>query len=394
MDRHTTVRAFSASDVLSSLSKTMSQKGNTIVHGMPVFKSGTFKDSMGDKATWTPWHLDQMVSNFDMLRAGGVFPNVPVRDGHRGLFSNGGQVIGYVVQLTHDQANGVLLADYEITEPDAMAKLERGTFRARSAEIGMYEDNNESLYFPVFTGFAFVDVPAVEGLYSRAATTNKGEHDFVLATEKAEEIDVAPEQQQQQPKPQAFTIKGVSTTDPGQVQTHITELEAAIAASGKDHANHAAATAKAGFKFRVNGQETDDFTAVQTALSAFETARAEGDQLARKAFVTALATSNKITQPQVEAMTEAVLEMSDQAYGKFQAAYSAAPALQVLAPQGAGSGNGGTPSTTDTPEEQQYEIDCETVKMHERRGVPQDEIGKLASFTRKAAFEAAHKPKE
>ena len=148
--------------------------GKTIL-SVPVFRAGTFKDSMGDQHTWTIEHLSQMVFNFNMLRERGTLPNVPVRDQHKSFFGSGGSVVGFVeglrVEGQDEKGNALLVADLEITEPDAFGKIERGTWRSRSSEIGFYEDNDEAMYWPVFMGLAWVDLPAVEGLFESHQTS-------------------------------------------------------------------------------------------------------------------------------------------------------------------------------------------------------------------------------
>lgn len=138
--------------------------GTSRVTRMPVFKAGTFRDSWGDQQTWTQDHLRQMVDNFSLLKARDIFPNVPVRSDHSFSID---KVIGYVDGLSLSEDGNFLLADYTVTEPTAAEKIARGTYRSRSLEVGMFETNSGEMYYPVVFGFAFVDIPAVEGLHSK-----------------------------------------------------------------------------------------------------------------------------------------------------------------------------------------------------------------------------------
>ena len=75
-----------------------------VLYGVPVFRSGTFRDSMGDENTWTDTHIAEMVSHFQQLSATGAFDRVPVRCDHYSIFSGGlSNVIGY-----HDKPVGFL----------------------------------------------------------------------------------------------------------------------------------------------------------------------------------------------------------------------------------------------------------------------------------------------
>jgi hypothetical protein len=367
-----TMLAFSSSKIIDGLERFEGGNGAVGFKGMPVFRTGTFKDSRGIQATWEPEHLDQIVSNFNILKNRGIFPNVPVRDGHKGLFSNDGKVLGYVTSLTHDNASGRLLADFELTEPEAVSKLENTTFRARSAEIGAYETNDEALFWPTFMGFAFVDIGAVEGLYSK----QEPQDGFVVLTDSKEHQDMPePAQPGKEAVASVFKIGGKDLSDPAAVQAAIAGLEAQVSAAPK--------------AFKINGVETVDFSAVQTHISALEGAAKEAGEKARKDFVAKLATDKKITQPQVEGLTKVALGLTDEAYADFAAAYEAAPTQQVL---GVHAGDG-TTDETDAGGSEPTEIDIleEQVAMHSRRGLGADEIAKLPSAIRLAALKAAQK---
>ena len=56
------------------------------VEGMPVFRSGTFRDSMGFQNTWESMHMREMVLHYNHLKDSGIFADVPVRAGHPAFF--------------------------------------------------------------------------------------------------------------------------------------------------------------------------------------------------------------------------------------------------------------------------------------------------------------------
>lgn len=368
-----TVLAFSHSNAMEGLSSFTNPAGNTVVQGMPVFKSGTFKDSMGNQNTWETQHLEQMVFNFGMLRDRGVFPNVPVRDGHRSPFGGGGQVIGYVTNLSHDATTGRLLADYEITEPDAAAKIARGTLRGRSAEIGMYETNDEASYWPVFQGFAFVDIPAVEGLYSKA-----DDNEFVIMTEQKEH-SVTEEQ------PQGAPAEGTPPVgQPGENHPASPNPAPVVPATEPIAGTHSAPASVA--TFSINGTPTTDFAAVQAHITALETAQSEQRDTGRRAYVSALANDRKITQPQVEALTTVALSMDDTQFAAFRAAYDAAP-TQSLLDVHAGPTDSAHAATTQAEHSEMSTLE-ETLAMHRRSGIPEAQIEKMPSFIRLQALKS------
>src|ERR1035437_5369846 len=180
---------------------------NGMVRGMKVFRTGSLKDSLGRQHTWTPEELDAIVTHFDQLRTSGAFPYVPVRVDHS---ASADSVVGYFANLARD--GDFIVADVEFTEPEALAKWERGTYRGRSLEISAYETNDEQRCWPVALGLAFVDLPAVEGLYRRSDPTP---------------IIKEPTVPDEKTTPQVatFRINSVPTTDVATIQSYIDELE-------------------------------------------------------------------------------------------------------------------------------------------------------------------------
>lgn len=133
--------------------------GSALLKNLAVFKVGTFTDASGKKATWTGDHLTAMVANFNALKTS-AFKNVPWRTNHPTGRRDVNEVVGYYADARTDGTT--LYADVELTEPDAVDKWERGTYRERSIELGAYKDpTTDKVFWPVLTGTAFVDRGAV-----------------------------------------------------------------------------------------------------------------------------------------------------------------------------------------------------------------------------------------
>jgi hypothetical protein len=147
---------------------TETSRGTYIIHGKKVFRAGTFKDSRGVQRTWTTDQLDQMVANFHALRTTGALVGVPLRVDHS--FS-ARDLVGWISDLY--LIGEYVHADLHFTEPDAYRKWQTGTYEPVSAEVAPYETNNGDIFTPTLIGVAFVDIPAVEGLYRASGVAPK-----------------------------------------------------------------------------------------------------------------------------------------------------------------------------------------------------------------------------
>ena len=145
--------------VFSSNSKINASKEGTLVKDIEIFKAGTFKGIEFKTSA-----LDKMVANFHYLKAFNIFPNVPMRADHPGFWSAGevAKIGGYIEDAK--RIGQKLVVDVRFTNKDMLSKVQDGSYISRSAEIGTYQDNNQVTYDPVLYGFAWVDIPAVEGL--------------------------------------------------------------------------------------------------------------------------------------------------------------------------------------------------------------------------------------
>ena len=344
-----------------------------------VFRTGKFTDSLGRENEWTEEHLDQMVEHFELLKQMGSLPNVPVRIDHTKSMRD---VVGWFRRIYRDLTEpNFLFADIEFTEPDAYQKWERKTLRNRSIEIGEYETNTGERYAPVVLGLAFVDLPAVEGLFGRQAgspssdgnpasddqSSNPGDPDSASNHTKGNPMP-------NENEPQVFRINGEDTSDHSAVQAYIATLESQLAAASSTQS------------FRLNGQETDDAEAVQSHINSLETFRMDAIEDGRKSFVSDLAKEGKITNPQIESFNKLVTTMSHEQFDDFKAGFESAPAQNLFGTHDLG--DGGAPDPVEDRKAQEIADLEEIVANHRRRGVSDEDLKGMKSFQRLESLKA------
>lgn len=342
--------------------------GNLVVQGQPVFRSGTFRDSMGMQHTWEGLHMDQMAAHYTMLRDRGLFAEVPVRDGHPGFLIHGtpgtGQVVGWHTGLetreleTHTGSKETfLLADYEFTDPEAAAKYENGTFRNRSSEIGEYTTNDEATFWPTYMGFAWVDIPAVEGLnaasFSAFASADRPGR-LIVPVDK--EFSVNPTDNKQ-------TVPGQGVTPPPVVPP----VPSPIA-------------------FSISGQTVHDPVAVQNHINGLELFQREQLEKARVDFVNSLAKDGKILATAIDSTTAFAKSLTPEQFASYVETMGQAPASSVLANHG-----GSTQSTPATPGAEAQATQVATlrgvVSMHQASGMTTEQVKELASYKQLVALD-------
>lgn len=326
------------------------------VEGAAVFRSGTFRDMYGDQTTWESMHITQMVANFNMLRNGNVFPDVPVRDGHQGMFLGGlpgnGKLVGYHTQLTSAKLKGphdgeeydYLLADYEILDPQAAYNVESGLWRNKSAEIIRYRSNNEAEYWPVYGGVAFVDIPAVEGLKfsSNNGSAGTARTQFFVYMDK--ELSVSQPTQ---------TSGGNGTGLPFQVGLPTQHV------------------------FSVNGAQVQDYAAVQNHINVLEQFRTEVTDNNRASFVNSLAVANRIPVTEVDKTLAFARTLTTEQFSAWQETYSVGqqgaptvtPALGPIA-----NGVTGTPTAATGQVDSKFSTALGVVAGMKSAGIPKAQI--------------------
>lgn len=361
--------------------------GNVVVNDFKIFRSGSFKDSWGELTTWDASHMTQMVTNFDTLKANGILPNVPVREGHRSIFGGGGAVKGYFQSLS--TVNGqdpqgedcvFLLCNFEFTEPDGAEKFARGTYRARSAEVGMYESNAGASYYPVMMGFAFVDIPAVEGLDDKVYQAPQGFPGFYENESTHKQFTVIV------PKEYSMTAGGGSTQEGQQTQTGQGGGAPTPPAQGgapEGQQQHAAPAPQA-HQFSINGQPTTDYAAVQRHIDTLQGTVDEHKKTARSDFVTSLASGPhpRILATELDNTLAFAQRLSDEDYDAWKATFSAA--AQPLGLLGNHGNGNSTPDTNNSgtvdPKADRIAVLRGIVKNHERSGLKPAQVQATDSY--------------
>lgn len=345
--------------------------GNLVVQGQPVFRSGQFRDSSGTQHTWEALHMDQMVAHFNILRGRGLFENVPVRDGHPGFLIHGtpgtGQVVGWHTGLTAqvlDTHNGgqetFLMADYEFTDPEAIAKYNNGTYRNRSSEVGEYTTNDESTFWPTYMGFAWVDLAAVEGLNSTKHAAFNSAYSTSVQSGKL----IIPVEKEFSPMPPENNIPGQAGTPAGQQQVPVPSF-----------------TPPPPVAFSVNGQSTVDVGAVQSHITSLELFQRETLESRRSDFVTALATSGKILATSIDGNIAFAKSLTPAQFESWKKTMDDAPASTVFAQHAAGTGTQGTPPNPgDEAQAARIMTLVGVVSMHKASGLPLDVIREKDSY--------------
>jgi hypothetical protein len=358
-----------------------------VVEDLPVFRSGTFRDSMGFQHTWEPLHIDQMKANYDLMKNRGYLVDVPVRKGHPGFLSNTtDELIGAHQSVrTETRSNPVdnaeqnyLLATFEVSDPDAIQKISRGTWRNVSAEVGSFVTNNETEFWPAYQGVAYVDISAVEGLKSFSNHNGVGKQFSLMLDPDKEDAVTAPILPNPNPAPP--TAQPPTVTPPVPTPT--------------DLAYHA----RAGFTFSIGGQQTQDFAKVQAHITTLEAAASEAKTVNRKAFIKGLAegATPKILASQIPAIEGYALNLDDASWTSFVTAHEAMPAIPSVS-QHSGATVGGQPlnPTGTTPvATQAAPSDIETaagiVEHHRISGMDHSKIKESASYKRLLAAKPDH----
>lgn len=355
-----------------------------ILEDVPVFRTGTFRDSMGFQHTWETIHIDQMVSHFDLLRTRSIFKDVPVRKGHGALFGDPidnliGWHSGLRSELRTNQVDGqeylFLLGNYEILDPDAMTKISSGLWRNVSAEVGSYLTNSETEFWPVYQGVAYVDIPAVEGLSQFSKNPNVGKTFSIFLPDGIEKE--AP--------------VGTENNGTQQGTTSAPQMDPAM-------------FARANFTFTIGGRQTNDFSAVQAhitnvegQLSTMQAAADEAKKANRSSFIKGLAEgpTPKILAGQIEQIEGYALKLDDEGWGEFEKSWGVAPALPHTAMHGAqatgqppASVPQGTPAGQAGSEE--IEVAAGIVRQHRLGNMPKDKLERTASFQKLKQLDPNH----
>jgi hypothetical protein len=379
--------------------------GTGSVDGLKVFKVGTFKDSMGVQRTWEAEHLLSMISHFDILKERNLLTRVPLRDGHPSLFGSGGTVIGEVTKLYKE--GDFLQADLKFTEPDALAKYERGTFGPRSLEIGMYETNNGTEFWPTVMGLAFVDISAVEGLMNHQANTSDSRVHYFQTLIDKETIPVPQTEQDKAAADKAAADKAAAdkaAADKAAADKAAADKAAADAAGQPPPGSTVDHSASGVVSFKINGQVVTDPALIQRHIENLETVIVEGGQTAREEFVKKLAGANIIKAPDVDDYVAYAKSLNDEQFAAWKKLQEKAAPDSLFANHGAQGdepqhpgdkptfdvNNPLYPSRVSTFANKQDEIDVckQRLVMHKRAGMTEEQMKNTESYKRLAELQA------
>lgn len=359
------------------------------VEDIAVFRSGTFADSMGYTSTWGDFQIAGMVSAFELLKTTGVIPHgVPVRRGHDAIFGNRmDTLIGYHDSIRTEKFKSkidgeeytYLMASFHIWDQEAADHVDAGHWPYRSAEVGIYETNNGMTIDPMYFGFAYVDLPAVEGLdffsrqYSKQANSSTT---FYFDKEIPVTAPTPPTPPTPAPvKPQEYTIFGKGETDPARIQTLIGQLEA------RPEGPHG---------FMVGGVEIKDPKEVQSHITAFETAQAEQAKAFRNEFIDKLASDKRILNTEVKDLKAFAADLSNEQFGKWAKAQGSAPTAPIFAAhQAPANDDENGPRSPEQLEKDNYETNKKVVTYMRNGGSSEKQISESTPGKLVAAYEAA-----
>ena len=337
--------------------------GRGLVTGKSVFRTGSFRDSRGREVEVSSEDLHAMVENFYALKRSSL-PHVPVRRDHTKSISN---VMGYYTDLATD--GNFLYADFEITEPEDVKKYERGTYRSVSIEIGKYRTNSGDEYEPTVMGLAFVDLPAVEGLFT---LHQEGDNDMMTEEELDTRIQHAVAMGYAQGLEDAAPTEGdvEFALACGYAQADL-DVRSEFAANDDD---------RPPFTFTLmSGESTTDYAAVQAELSAAAAAAEEQRSAFRGAFVDQLVTDGKIPAPMAPSLKALASTLNEEQYGTFAASYEQAPTLALFENHGdSGGGSVGGPAKDEVAK--RIEVLEAQIKQHQFAGVPDEQIKSFGSW--------------
>lgn len=378
------------------------------VSGIAVFRSGTFRDSLGIQTTWEDTHIDQMVFNYDHLVNTKILEKVPVRKGHGSFFGDPMETLigwhsGLSVKTHQSPTDGVtynyLLADYEIFDQEAAEHVFEGHWPNRSAEVGHYSTNSEAEHWPVYQGFAFVDIPAVEGLnaFSKAVDTSKSNVSIFMEGTTVGTPPVAGETAEQKAQREAAEAAAASAAGTGseggegegtegapagtpEVVTPPAEQPAApVAPVTSDPAAHGAQTGKQ--VFQIGDKTTTDPAEVQAYLNAQHTAHIEATKANRAEFVNAQAAASKIAATQIESLTAFAQGLSPEQFTAWSSSYEHAPTLTLFQKHGADQGdNNNAPQSVEQKSQDELNAAKAVVSMHRGRNTPEATVKKTESY--------------
>jgi len=367
----------------SELDLMVAQSTDLVQRDVKIFRVGTFTDMFGRERTWTHDDLDKAVENFYYLRDLNIVPNVPVREDHTISIKD---VVGYFLSVR--RVGDFLFGDWEWASWDAKYKWDEKKYRNRSIEIGQYVTNDGAKYDPVVLGLAFVDFPAVEGLYRIADhgddmttsndQTNQADADAAAAAQAAADqaaADQAAADQAAADQAAADQVAAQAAADQAAAQA------AADAAAAADQTREPVGAHRANMQphvFRINGSEdVSDYARVQEHILSLETFRIETIESGRTSFLDKLVADKVITGPQADKFRIVVKTMDDAQFEAFREGFDGMAPANLFARHNVDGGSGGS---GDDARADRISILEGIVANHRARGASQDDIQKMSSY--------------
>lgn len=397
-------------------------KSVLVVENMPVFRSGTFRDSMGFQHTWDPIHISQMVSHWNLLRDRKILESVPVRKGHGSFLGDpmDGLVGWHTRVASETRTNPVdnkeyeyLITDFEVLDDDAQVKVEKGLWRNLSSEIMSYVTNDETEFWPVYGGVAYVDFSAVEGL--REFSKNSKSFSLMFENEKeapavsgdqnnngpaqtgtgegqgtptAPQTPPQPTTQPEQTPQQQTPETTAGTTQPEQTTGTTTE-SGTDEGDNTDHSRNGTQ-----FCFMLNKTPSTPiplkglsagalaaFQLAQTHIDKLETYRKGQIEGHRKEFVSGLASSGKILASDIDRMQKFALGLTDEQFADWSAVYTSAPSSSLFEKHGATPGDQNAPQQSDADKgKERMGVIEEIVADHKRSGFSKEKLESTSSW--------------
>ncbi|WLR49585.1 hypothetical protein LC065_20285 (plasmid) [Halobacillus litoralis] len=150
-----------------------------LIEGIEAFKAGNWKGT-----DYSVERLSEMVNNFQKFSEEGSL-EPPFKVDHS---ESARDQVGWIknVYLEGD----TLFADALVTEPDAVAKIQRGTWKKVSAEIykNYVEDNTKEQHGMTFRALSIVSIPHLKGLEGIAINSEELEGENELTKEELQAI--------------------------------------------------------------------------------------------------------------------------------------------------------------------------------------------------------------
>ena len=347
---------------VSDLDLAIATDTGMVVRDQKVFRTGTFTSMQGSTRTYSHQDLDLAVENFVKLRELNIIPNVPVREDHSTSIKD---VVAYFTDVR--RFGDFLYADWEWVSLDAETKWNEKKYRNKSIEIGRYVTNEGTVYDPVVLGLAFVDHPAVEGLYRIAQSGDE-------MTTNTPEAQAAADQAAADKKAKEAADAATPPATPP-VEPVVPPVVEPVVPPVEPVGSHSNAQMQQVHSFRMGGAVVNDYAKVQAHIDGLESFRQESIDGARKDFVDGLVGGNIVTGPQGVAFHGLVKTMNPDQFTAFKAGFEGMASSNLFGKHDLGGGGGADDAKSD-----RIAVLENIVANHRATGISQEDLAKKNSF--------------